>query len=161
MRTVSLEFTQIDIEMSFVDVGDILTIAEGYIHRLFKEVLKLDIPLPLERMTYRDAMKRFGSDKPDTRFGMEICDCSALVKDCGFSVFSGAVANGGSVRAIVAKGGAKTLSRKEIDKLTEQARGIGAKGLAFIRWTGRKTRLLVCKVYERRRACRADGAYRL
>ena len=132
------EFTQIDLEMSFVDVDDILKIAEGYVHRLFKEVLDIDIPVPLQRMTYKDAMERFGSDKPDTRFGMEICDCSELVKDCGFSVFSGAVANGGSVRAIIAKGGAKTLSRKEIDKLAEQARGIGAKGLAFIRWTDEK-----------------------
>ena len=132
------EFTQIDLEMSFVDVDDILKIGEGYINRLFHDVLGVDIPLPLPRMTFKDAMERFGSDKPDTRFGMELCDCSALVKDCGFSVLSGAVQNGGSVRAIVAKGGAKTLSRKEIDKLTEQARGIGAKGLAYIRWADEK-----------------------
>lgn len=128
------EFTQIDLEMSFVDVEDILEMTEGYIKRLFSEVLDVDIALPIPRMTYKDAMERYGSDKPDTRFGMEIVDCSELVKDCGFGVFSGAVAAGGSVRAIVAKGGAKVLTRKEIDKLTEQARGIGAKGLAFVRW---------------------------
>ena len=132
------EFTQIDLEMSFVDVDDILEIGEGYIQRLFKEVLNVDISLPLPRMTYTDAMERYGSDKPDTRFAMEIVNCSELVKDCGFSVFSGAVANGGSVRAIVAKNAAKILTRKEIDKLTEQARGIGAKGLAYIRWADEK-----------------------
>ena len=128
------EFTQIDLEMSFVDVDDILEMVEGYIHRLYKEVLDLDIPTPITRLTYDDAMNRFGSDKPDTRFGMEIIDLSDLVKDCGFSVFSSAVAAGGSVRAIVAKDAVKTLTRKEIDKLTEAAKGIGAKGLAFIRY---------------------------
>lgn len=128
------EFTQIDMEMSFCDVEDILSIGEGYVKRLMKEVLDVEIPLPLPRLTYRDAMERFGSDKPDTRFGMEIVDLSPVVNSCGFSVFSSAVAGGGSVRAIVAKNGAQTLSRKEIDKLTEQAKGIGAKGLAYIRW---------------------------
>ncbi|WP_071429912.1 aspartate--tRNA ligase [Angelakisella massiliensis] len=128
------EFTQIDLEMSFVDVDDILEMVEGYIHRLYKEVLDLDIPTPITRLTYDDAMNRFGSDKPDTRFGMEIIDLSDLVKDCGFSVFTSAVAAGGSVRAIVAKDAVKTLTRKEIDKLTEAAKGIGAKGLAFIRY---------------------------
>ena len=128
------EFTQIDLEMSFVDVDDILEMVEGYIHRLYKEVLDLDIPTPLTRLTYDEAMTRFGSDKPDTRFGMELIDLSDLVKDCGFSVFSSAVAAGGSVRAIVAKDAVKTLTRKEIDKLTEAAKGIGAKGLAFIRY---------------------------
>ena len=128
------EFTQIDLEMSFVDVDDILEMVEGYIHRLYNEVLDLDIPTPLTRLTYDEAMTRFGSDKPDTRFGMELIDLSDLVKDCGFSVFSSAVAAGGSVRAIVAKDAVKTLTRKEIDKLTEAAKGIGAKGLAFIRY---------------------------
>ncbi|MDD2955760.1 MAG: aspartate--tRNA ligase [Oscillospiraceae bacterium] len=128
------EFTQIDLEMSFVDVDDILEMVEGYVHRLFGEVLGRDITVPLPRLTYREAMERYGSDKPDTRFGMEITDLTDLVKDCGFSVFSGAVAAGGSVRAIVAKGAAGTLTRKEIDKLTEAARGIGAKGLAYIRF---------------------------
>ncbi|MCQ2770357.1 MAG: aspartate--tRNA ligase [Clostridia bacterium] len=128
------EFTQIDLEMSFVDQNDIMEMNEGFIAYLFKTVLNIDIPLPLPRLTYADAMNRYGSDKPDTRFGMEICDISSLVKDSAFAVFSGAIANGGSVRAIVAKGGASTLTRKEIDKLTEHAKGIGAKGLAYIRY---------------------------
>ena len=128
------EFTQIDLEMSFVDVDDVLEMNEGFIQRLFKEVLNIDIPLPFPRMSYREAMERFGSDKPDTRFGMEICDISDLVKESGFGVFSSAVEAGGSVRAIVAKNAAGVLTRKEIDKLTEYVRGIGAKGLAFVRW---------------------------
>lgn len=128
------EFTQIDLEMSFVDVDDILVMIEGYIQRLFQEVLDRTITAPLPRLTYTQAMDRYGSDKPDTRFGMEIIDLSDLTKDCGFSVFTGAVEAGGSVRAIVAKGAADKLTRKEIDKLTEAAKGIGAKGLAFLRW---------------------------
>ena len=129
------EFTQIDLEMSFVDVEDVLAIGEGYVKRLFNEVLGVDIPLPLPRMTYLDAMERFGSDKPDTRFGMEIINLDDVVRDCGFGVFASAVQGGGTVRAINAKGAASTLSRKEIDKLTEMVRGIGGKGLAYIRWT--------------------------
>ena len=132
------EFTQIDLEMSFVDENDIMEMNEGYIARLFKEVLNVDIPLPLPRLTFKEAMERYGSDKPDTRFGMEITDISDLVKNSGFSVFSGAIANGGSVRAIVAKNATAKLTRKEIDKLTEHARGIGAKGLAFIRYVDAK-----------------------
>ena len=128
------EFTQIDLEMSFVDVEDILEIGEGLISRLFSDVLNIEIPMPLPRMTYKDAMERYGSDKPDTRFGMEICDISELVKDSDFGVFTSAVADGGSVRGIVAKSAASTLTRKEIDKLTEYVRGIGAKGLAYVRW---------------------------
>ncbi len=128
------EFTQIDLEMSFVDVDDILDIAEGYIQRLMKETLNIDIPMPLPRLRYNEAMSRYGSDKPDTRFGMEITDISELVKNCGFSVFTSAIENGGSVRGIVAKNAAGTLTRKEIDKLTEYVRGIGAKGLAYVRW---------------------------
>lgn len=129
------EFTQIDLEMSFVDVEDVLAIGEGYVKRLFDEVLGVDIPLPLPRMTYLDAMERFGSDKPDTRFGMEIINLDDVVRNCGFGVFASTVQGGGTVRAINAKGAAGTLSRKEIDKLTEMVRGIGGKGLAFIRWT--------------------------
>ena len=129
------EFTQIDLEMSFVDMEDVLAIGEGYMSRLFKEALGVEIPLPLPRLTYKEAMERYGSDKPDVRFGMELFDISDIAKDCGFSVFSGAVEAGGSVRGINAKGGAAKLTRKEIDKLTEHAKGIGAKGLAFIRWT--------------------------
>lgn len=128
------EFTQIDLEMSFVDVEDILEMNEGFIKRLFKEVLDVDIQTPLPRLTYKDAMERYGSDKPDTRFGMEIQDVSDIVKNSGFGVFSSAIESGGSVRAIVAKNAASVLTRKEIDKLTEYVRGIGAKGLAFIRW---------------------------
>ncbi len=128
------EFTQIDLEMSFVDVDDILKMIEGFVSTLFHEVMDVEIPMPLTRLTYADAMNRYGSDKPDTRFGMEIIDLSDVVKDCGFSVFTSAIADGGSVRAIVAKGAAATLTRKEIDKLTEAAKGIGAKGLAYIRY---------------------------
>ncbi len=129
------EFTQIDMEMSFVDVEDVLAIGEGYVKTLFKEALGVDIPLPLPRMTYTNAMERYGSDKPDTRFGMEIINLDDAVRDCGFGVFASTVQGGGTVRAINAKGAAATLTRKEIDKLTEMVRGIGGKGLAYIRWT--------------------------
>ncbi len=128
------EFTQIDLEMSFATQEDIMAMNEGFIKRVFKEVLNVDIPTPLPRITFADAMNRYGSDKPDTRFGMEIQDLSDVVKNCGFGVFTSAIEAGGSVRAIVAKNAAATLTRKEIDKLTEHARGIGAKGLAYIRW---------------------------
>ena len=128
------EFTQIDMEMSFVDIEDVLEIGEGLIQHVMKEVLHIDIPTPLPRMTYKDAMERFGSDKPDVRYGMELTDLSDLVKGCNFSVFTSALENGGSVRGICLKGGASVYTRKEIDKLTEQAKGIGAKGLAFIRY---------------------------
>ncbi|MGN0655885.1 MAG: aspartate--tRNA ligase [Ruminiclostridium sp.] len=128
------EFTQIDLEMSFVDVDDILKIGEGFVQKLMKEILDFDIPMPLPRLSYNDAMNRYGSDKPDTRFGMEITDISETVKNCGFGVFTSAIENGGSVRGIVAKNAASVLTRKEIDKLAEAAKGIGAKGLAYIRW---------------------------
>ena len=128
------EFTQIDLEMSFATEEDIMAMNEGFIKRVFKEVLDVDIPTPLPRITFREAMERYGSDKPDTRYGMEITDLSALVKSCGFSVFTSAIEAGGSVRCILAKNAAATLTRKEIDKLTEHARGIGAKGLAYVRW---------------------------
>lgn len=128
------EFTQIDMELSFVDVEDILEINEGYFKYLFREALGRELETPFERMTYRDAMENYGSDKPDIRFDMKIQDISDLVKDCGFSVFTGAIENGGSVRAIVAKNAAGVYTRKEIDKLTEYAKGIGAKGLAYVRW---------------------------
>ena len=128
------EFTQVDLEMSFVDAEDIQSCVEGYIARLFSEIMGVEIPLPLERITFADAMNRFGSDKPDTRFGMEICDISDAVKDIDFVVFKSTLENGGTVRAINVKNGAETYTRKEIDKLVEHARGIGAKGLAYIRW---------------------------
>lgn len=132
------EFTQIDLEMSFVDVEDILESTEGFISYLFKNVMGVDIPVPLPRLTYTEAMEKYGSDKPDTRFGMEIQDISDIVKDCDFSVFKSAVESGGSVRAIVASDAAKVFTRKEIDKLTEMVKGIGAKGLAYVRWTDEK-----------------------
>ncbi len=127
------EFTQIDLEMSFVDMEDVLSIGEGYMKRVFKEALGVDIQLPLPRITYKEAMERFGSDKPDTRYGMELYDLSDIVKDCGFGVFSNTVKDGGSVRGITAKNAFNSLSRKEIDKLTDSVKGNGAKGLAWAR----------------------------
>ena len=129
------EFTQIDLEMSFVEPEDIYTIAEGFVKRLFKEILNVDIPTPLPRLTFTEAMNDYGSDKPDTRFDMKIKDLSDIVENCGFGVFADTVKNGGTVRAITAKNAASVYTRKEIDKLTEEAKGIGAKGLAFIRWS--------------------------
>ena len=129
------EFTQIDLEMSFVDQDDVIAVNEGFLKRLFKEVLDVDITLPLRRLPYEEAMNRFGSDKPDTRFGMELIDLSQVLKGTAFKVFAGALETGGSVRAIVAKGAADKLSRKEIDKLTDFVKGYQAKGLAFTRVT--------------------------
>lgn len=128
------EFTQIDLEMSFATMEDIMAMNEGFIKRVFKEVLGLDVETPMQRLTYNEAMTRYGSDKPDTRYGMEICDISDCVRNSEFVVFKSALENKGSVRAIVAKNAAQTLTRKEIDKLTEHAKGIGAKGLAYVRW---------------------------
>ena len=128
------EFTQIDIEMSFVDAEDIQECVEGFVQRLFKEVLNFDVQLPLQRLTFADSMARYGSDKPDTRFGFEIQDITETVKDIDFVVFKNAIEEGGSIRAINVKNGAATYTRKEIDKLVEHAKGIGAKGLAYIRW---------------------------
>ena len=129
------EFTQIDMELSFVDVEDIMEINEGLMQRIFKEVKGIDLEIPFERMTYNDAMNTYGSDKPDVRFGMPIQDLTDTVKDIDFVVFRSAIENGGSVRAIVAKNAASALTRKKIDKLTEFVKGIGAKGLAYIRWS--------------------------
>ena len=127
------EFTQIDLEMSFVDMEDILEIGEGYIKRVYKDAIGVDIETPIKRLTYAEAMNRYGSDKPDTRFEMELYDLSETVKDCGFGVFTGAVSAGGSVRGITAKNAFSVLTRKEVDKLTEFVKGIGAKGLAYAR----------------------------
>ncbi len=129
------EFTQIDLEMSFVEAEDIMEMAEGFVARVFHDVLGKDIPLPLPRMTYTEAMERFGSDKPDTRFEMEITDLSDTVRGCGFGVFTSAIESGGTVRCITAKNAASVFTRKEIDKLTEYVKGIGVKGLAYIRWS--------------------------
>ncbi|MBR6335856.1 MAG: aspartate--tRNA ligase [Clostridia bacterium] len=127
------EFTQIDLEMSFVDMEDVLAIGEGYMERVFREALGVEIKLPLPRLTFKEAMERYGSDKPDTRYGLEITDLSDTVKDCGFGVFTSAIEGGGSVRCITAENAYSVLTRKEIDKLTEEAKGIGAKGLAYVR----------------------------
>lgn len=129
------EFTQIDLEMSFVDVDDVLAIGEGFMARMFKELLDYDMESPIPRYTYREVMERFGSDKPDLRYGMEICDITDAVKTSEFVVFAGAINGGGSVRGINAKGLADKLTRKEVDKLTEYVKGCGAKGLAWVRMT--------------------------
>lgn len=128
------EFTQIDMELSFVDVDDILEINEGLFKRLFKDIMNTELETPFERMSYKEAMENYGSDKPDIRFEMKIHDMSDLVKNSDFGVFANAIKDGGSVRAIVAKNAAAIYTRKEIDKLTEYVRGIGAKGLAYVRW---------------------------
>lgn len=127
------EFTQIDLEMSFVDMEDVLSVGEGYIKRVYKDAVGIDVQTPIKRLTYAEAMERYGSDKPDTRFEMELYNLSNTVKDCGFGVFASAINNGGSVRGITAKNAFSVLTRKEIDKLTEFVKGIGAKGLAFAR----------------------------
>ena len=125
------EFTQIDMELSFVDVDDVIDVNERFLAYLFKEVMDIDVQLPIQRITWQEAMDRFGSDKPDMRFGMELHDVSDIVKNCGFSVFTGALENGGSVRGINAEGQG-SMPRKKIDKLVEFAKGYGAKGLAYI-----------------------------
>ena len=128
------EFTQIDLEMSFVDCDDIMDMAEGFISRLMKETIDVDIQSPLPRMTFAEAMNSYGSDKPDTRFGMLIQDLNEWAGKTDFAVFKNTVEDGGSVKAIVARDCASVYTRKKIDKLTEHAKGIGAKGLAYIRW---------------------------
>lgn len=125
------EFTQIDMELSFVDVDDVIDVNERLLAKIFKEVLDVEVPLPIQRMTWQEAMERFGSDKPDIRFGMELVDVSEIVKDCEFVVFKGALENGGSVRGINAKGQG-AMPRKKIDKLVDFAKDFGAKGLAYI-----------------------------
>ena len=125
------EFTQIDMELSFVDVDDVIDVNERYLKKLFREVLDVEVQLPIQRMTWQEAMARFGSDKPDLRFGMELTDVSEVVKDCGFGVFTAALENGGSVRGINAKGQGG-MPRKKIDKLTAFVKDYGAKGLAYV-----------------------------
>ncbi|MDP4118368.1 MAG: aspartate--tRNA ligase, partial [Bacillota bacterium] len=126
------EFTQIDLEMSFVHVDDVLSVNEGFLKKMFKEIKGIDIEVPLKRMPYKEAMERFGSDKPDTRFDLELVNISDEVKNCGFKVFTDSIANGGSVRAINAKGLGSQLSRKTIDALGEYVKTYKAKGLAWI-----------------------------
>ena len=125
------EFTQIDMELSFVDVDDVLNVNEKLLKKLFKKICNYDLPLPITRMTWREAMDRFGSDKPDLRFGMELKDVSEVVKESEFAVFKGALSNGGTVRGINAEGQG-TMPRKKIDALVEYAKGFGAKGLAYL-----------------------------
>ena len=127
------EFTQIDLEMSFVDVEDVLAMNEGFLQTLFKDVLGVEVPLPLPRLTYAEAMERYGSDKPDTRFGFELCNLSDIVADTEFKVFAGALEAGGSVRAICIKGGYEQFPRKQVDQLAEYVKTYRAKGLAWSR----------------------------
>ena len=129
------EFTQIDLEMSFVDVDDVIGIQEGFLKRVMKEMKGIDIETPFPRMTYEEAMTRYGSDKPDTRFGFELCDLTDKVRDCEFKVFTDAIAAGGSVRGICVTGGADEYTRKKIDKLTEAVKSYGAKGMVWMKKT--------------------------
>ena len=125
------EFTQVDLEMSFVDVDDVIDATERMVAKVCREAIGLEVSLPIPRMTWKEAMDRFGSDKPDTRFGMELVDVSGVVAGCGFGVFTGALEAGGSVRGINVKGQAE-MPRKKIDALVEFAKGYGAKGLAYL-----------------------------
>ncbi len=125
------EFTQIDMELSFVDVDDVITVNERLLAKMFKEILDVEVSLPIQRMTWREAMDRYGSDKPDTRFAMELIDVSDCVRSCGFSVFTGALEQGGTVRGLTVKGQAG-MPRKKIDALVDSAKEFGAKGLAYL-----------------------------
>ena len=129
------EFTQIDLEMSFVDMDDVIEIQEGYLKRVFKEMKGVDIQTPFPRITYDEAMERYGSDKPDTRFGFELQDITELVKDCDFKVFTDAIDAGGSVRGICVTAAAEKYTRKKIDKLTEQVKSYGARGMVWMKVT--------------------------
>ncbi|MDY5627584.1 MAG: aspartate--tRNA ligase [Clostridia bacterium] len=142
------EFTQIDIEMSFVEQDDVISVNEKFIARVFKEILGVEVKTPFLRMPYSEAMSRFGSDKPDTRFGMELVDVSDLVCGCGFKVFSDAVANGGSVRLINAKNLADKISRKNIDSLGEFAKTYKAKGLAWVKYTDEGVQSPIAKFFS-------------
>ena len=127
------EFTQIDLEMSFVDQDDVIAMQEGFLAKVFRELKGVEIQLPLPRITWDEAMERYGSDKPDTRFGFELKKLNDVVKDCGFKVFTDCLTNGGDVRGICVTGGSEQFSRKDIDKLTDMTKAYGAKGLVWIR----------------------------
>lgn len=142
------EFTQIDCEMSFVDQDEIIEMTEGFIKVVWKEILGMDITAPFERMTYNEAMRRFGSDKPDLRFGMEITTITDLVKNCGFKVFADIAQNGGEIAVLNVKGGAKQFSRKKIDALTDHAKKYGAKGLAWLKKDGDKIASPIAKFFS-------------
>lgn len=142
------EFTQIDLEMSFVDVDTVIEIQEGFLKRLFKEVMNEDIQLPLPRIPYDEAMERYGSDKPDTRFGFELVKLNDIVKDCEFGVFTNALAAGGDVRGICIDGGSAHFSRKDIDKMQDSLKSYGAKGLVWIRHNGEEITSSVNKFFD-------------
>jgi aspartyl-tRNA synthetase len=153
------EFTQIDLEMSFVDVDSVIAVQEGYIKYLLKETLEIDIETPFPRLTYDEAMSRYGSDKPDTRFGAELVDISDIARESGFSVFSDAVSAGGSVRGICVPGGSDAYSRKEIDKLTESVKDYGARGLAWIKLTNEGVSSPIAKFFTEDKMDAILGAF--
>ncbi len=142
------EFTQIDMEMSFVQPEDIMDVQERFMKNLFKEVLDRDIEIPFRRISYDEAMERYGSDKPDTRFGFELTDIAEIVKDCDFKVFTEAIEKGGRVNAINITGGADKFTRKEIDKLAESIKAYGAKGLAWLKLTNGEISSPVAKFFD-------------
>ncbi len=142
------EFTQIDMELSFVEPDDIIEIQERFLKKLFKEVLDVDVNIPFARLTYDEAMERYGSDKPDTRFGFELKDLGDVVADCGFKVFTGALESGGMVKAININGGADKFSRKDIDKLQEKIKSYGAKGLAWLKVSGDGVSSPIAKFFD-------------
>lgn len=141
------EFTQVDLEMSFVEQDDVMALNEGLIKHVFKEVLGVDVKTPIKRMTFKDAMEKYGSDKPDLRFGMEITNLSDIVKECGFKVFTDAVANGGSVRGLCLEGGA-SMGRKDIDRLGEFVKTFKAKGLAWIQLKEEGVKSPIAKFFQ-------------
>ncbi len=153
------EFTQIDLEMSFVDTDDVIEVQEGFIKRVFKELMGIDILTPLPRLTWREAMERYGSDKPDTRFGFELKKLNDVVAGCGFKVFTDALEKGGDVRGICIDGGSGFFSRKDIDKLTENAKSYGAKGLVWIRVSDEGFNSSVNKFFDQEELGRIAGVF--
>ncbi len=153
------EFTQIDLEMSFVDTDDVIEVQEGFIKRVFKELMGIDIATPLPRLPWREAMERYGSDKPDTRFGFELKKLNDVVAGCGFKVFTDALEKGGDVRGICIDGGSGFFSRKDIDKLTESAKSYGAKGLVWIRVSDEGFNSSVNKFFDQEELGRIAGVF--
>jgi len=153
------EFTQIDLEMSFVNADDVMEMQEGFLKRVFKEVMNIDIELPLPRLTYDEAMKRYGSDKPDTRFGFELVKLNDIVRGCEFAVFTNALAAGGDVRGICIEGGSTQFSRKDIDKMQESLKSYGAKGLVWIRHNGNEITSSVNKFFSQEQLAEILGAF--
>ncbi len=153
------EFTQIDLEMSFVNADDVMEMQEGFLKRVFNEVMNIDIELPLPRLTYDEAMKRYGSDKPDTRFGFELVKLNDIVRGCEFAVFTNALAAGGDVRGICIEGGSTQFSRKDIDKMQESLKSYGAKGLVWIRHNGNEITSSVNKFFSQEQLAEILGAF--